>query len=175
MLQLRFDYQLAFIWFSFPRDYGKLAESIQSVKTLEPRAAFFVAVDSAHEPPPIEGVEIIRTDFQRGTHLDGKSATLGVAETLESLAAAETIVKVDSDTVILKQFWKSGPVVFQRMNKSFCGIYAIPGIVAEGLVEKVQSERFRHHEGNAICGIARKAWTRCEPYEDHHGKSFVFI
>ena len=114
----------ACVWFSCPRDYGKLRQSVARVAQLDPSARLVVVVSHGDDHPVIEGVEVVWTGFDRGRHLTGQECVVGVAETLAAVEA-EMVVKLDSDMILGEAFWKDGPTFFLRRNASFLGLYAV--------------------------------------------------
>lgn len=144
----------AIVWFSHPPDYAKLSASVARVRELDPAAGLIVVIESHHEAPTLDGVEIIRRDFSRGFHLDGVEAVHGVAQTLASIDA-EMIVKIDSDMVPKAAFWLDGPTVFQRWNNFYVGLYALPSRVLRIVLRCLMDQpNPGNHEAIAICSRA---------------------
>lgn len=158
----------ALVWFSYPPDYAKLALSVARCRELDPAAGCFVVIESHHEAPDIDGVEVIRRDFSRGFHLDGQAAVHGVAQTLASIAA-DMVVKIDSDMIPRRAFWQDGPTVFQRFNNFYVGLYALPShilrIVARCLEDQPNPGP---HEAIAIAGRAVTASHARGEKINHH-------
>jgi hypothetical protein len=144
----------AIVWFSYPPDYAKLALSVARCRQLDPLARLFAVIESEHKAPKIEGVEVMIRDFSRGTHLDGREAVHGVAKTLAGIDA-ELIVKIDSDMVPSRAFWKDGPAVFQRANNFHVGLYALPSSVLKIVLRCLRDQpNPGPHEAIAICNRA---------------------
>ena len=153
---------MIFVWFTFPRDYAKLAHSVVSVRNLAPEAKCVLVISSGDPAPEIEEVEVMVRDFDRGIHLNGVAATIGVAEVLSSIES-DVIVKIDSDMRVLHPFWLDGPVVFQRENSSFVGLYALPLAVTSILPCAIQdTPSVLLHEGMAMGWVARNHGVRVE-------------
>lgn len=141
----------AFIWFTCPVHYGMLERSVASVRQHGGDMLLYACISESDPDHGIQGVSTIRRTFDRGWHLDGKAATIGVAETLATIDA-DLVVKIDSDMILGIPFWRSGPVVFRRCNKSFVGLYALTGQFAASLPQWLATDPPNiHHEANAIC------------------------
>ena len=139
----------ALVWFSHPPDYAKLALSVAHCAALDPSARRIVVIESAHARPDVPA-EIITRDFSRGTHLDGEDAVRGVAATLAAIDA-DVVVKIDSDMMPARAFWKDGAAVFQRFNNWFVGIYALPRQVFPVILRCLAEQPAPgHHEAQAI-------------------------
>lgn len=166
----------AAVWFSHPPDYGKLALSVARVRELDPSARLIVCIESSHDEPAIDGVEVIRRDFSRGFHLDGAEAVHGVAQTLASIDA-DLIVKIDSDMIPRRAFWLTGPTVFQRFNNFYVGLYAIPRHILQIVARCLQDQpNPGPHEAIAIAGRAVTAsHARGEPINHIRLPQGVFI
>lgn len=146
---------IAFVWFTCPKDYCFCAQSVASVREIEPSGRFFAIISDGDPDPQIEGVEVWHRTFDRGFHLNGEKATIGVASVLAEVAGtgASLVVKVDSDMRIAEPFWRDGGCVHKRQNETYMGLYAIPSLTAARLPELIQS-RPRHHEGIAMSRAA---------------------
>lgn len=144
----------AVVWFSHPPDYGKLALSVVRVRELDPLARLHVCIESSHDAPALEGIEVIRRDFNRGTHLDGAEAVHGVAQTLASIES-DIVVKIDSDMILKRPFWLAGPTVWQRWNNFYVGLYALPRHILRIVVKCLEGQPSPGpHEAIAIAGRA---------------------
>lgn len=152
------------LWFTHPPDYDKLALSVQAARELDSSAKLVACIEPSHEVPSIGGLEIIRRAFNRGFHLDGIEAVHGVAKTLAEIPEG-LVVKMDSDMIPRRAFWKDGSTVFQRWNNFYVGVYALPShilrIVARCLEDQPNPGP---HEAIAIAGRAVTAsHARGEP------------
>lgn len=141
------------VWFSFPRDYGKLARSVASVRRHDPAARVVLAIPEGDEAPDVPG-EIHRTAFHRGQHLNGPECVAGVAKTLGS-QAGELVVKLDSDMEVVEPFWLDGPAVFRRCPGPYVGAYALPARVLRRVWESM--EAVPHEGGHEALAICRRA------------------
>jgi len=166
----------ALVWFSHPPDFAKLALSVARCRELDPSARCIVVIESHHDSPSIDGVEIIRADFARGFHLDGREAVHGVARTLASIDA-DLIVKIDSDMILSRAFWHDGPTVFQRFNNFYVGLYALPKHILQIIVRCLEDQpNPGPHEAMAIAGRAVTAsHARGEKINHHRTPQGVFF
>jgi hypothetical protein len=151
------------VWFTFPRDYEKLSESVARVRLLDPDALCLAVIPQEVDPPT--GIDYVRRSFDRGSHLNGEAAIRGVARTLAQVTG-DLVVKLDSDMIPARAYWLDGPTVFQRWNGSFVGTYALPPRVFDVVnrcIERVQNPGTE--EASAICFRAIVALNAFElPY-----------
>lgn len=137
------------VWFSFPRDYPKLYQSLARVRLLDPEACCVVVIDGTDDPP--EGVEFLRREFDRGVHLSTEDSVRGVSRTLSQFTG-DMVVKLDSDMIPARAFWLDGPTVFQRSNGSYVGTYALPPRVLAVVQQCIaDTQKPGPHEAIAIC------------------------
>lgn len=144
----------ALVWFSYPPDFDKLALSIQRCRKLDQTARLVVVLESHHAEPTIDGLEIVRRDFDRGFHLNGINAVHGVAQALAGIDA-DLVVKIDSDMMPNRAFWLEGPTVFQRFNNFYVGLYALPRHILKIVCRCLEDQpNPGTHEAIAIAGRA---------------------
>ena len=150
---------IAFVWFTCPKDYAVLAQSVASVRALESECRIVTVISNGDPCPEIAVDQTIWTDFDRGFHLNGIAATLGVADTLAKVArsVADLIVKIDSDMRITEPFWRHGGCVHKRHNGTYMGLYCIPAAIARQLPELIKGQASKHHEAITISKAALAA------------------
>lgn len=157
------------VWFTCPRDYHKLSESVARVRLLDPDARC-VAVVEPHDTPPegIEHLECIVRAFGRGSHLDGPDAVRGVARTLAQFDG-DLVVKLDSDMIVARAFWHDGPALFQRANGSYVGLYALPPCALDPVARCIDDTPHPGpHEAIAVCFRAVVAMHTLRITFTHH-------
>lgn len=104
---------LSFVWFSHRPDFACLLQSARSVRPLAPEAALTVFVDPADPFTPEQsaalraaGCRVFVSTRPHGGNLNGVEHLDRQLQALDrSATAADYVVKIDSDTVILSLNW----------------------------------------------------------------------
>ncbi|MEM7385847.1 MAG: hypothetical protein AAF514_12965 [Verrucomicrobiota bacterium] len=99
--------KIAVVWFTCENDNGLVRVSKKSLERLGD-FSFFVAVDKEDHWKPIDGVQAVRTTFERGGNLNGLECVSGQIEVMADIAettGADYVLKIDSDVVAIGSRW----------------------------------------------------------------------
>ena len=147
--------------FTYPPHYVAAAQSARALQKLGVHPV--LAIDKADPFILIEGIEIIRTDFERGGNLNGKACVIGILKTLKQVAGNDArILKVDSDTLIKGLSWQEGREedlcgFWHRGNRKFYGLaYSLKTFAIDAMIEQADHLQWleRHAEDETMYDLA---------------------
>lgn len=127
--------------YTFPRDYVQVSYAVRSARQcgFEP----ILVIDPKDPSPFIEGVTCVNATFPRNGNLNGDKFLRGHVELLNDLIGEdEMIIKMDSDTVLLRNGWLNYDAEFIAsrhvgIRSCFGYCYAVSKKILRGMREEV--------------------------------------